>query len=593
LQIKRYTPRAQQLFNITGADIGRPLEHFTHKLDYQSLTQDAGSVLRTLQPTERETLSADGRFYLLRLAPYRTLDDKIDGVVLTLVDMTRRKQSEDTVRHQAETLRERTAILNLAYVLVLDEDWRIQVWSAGCERLYGFSSEEAVGQLLYELLKTEFAQSRESIIEQLQRTGQWEGEFVNTTKSGNALILASHLIFHRREPEQPPVILMVNNDVTASRLAEEELREADRKKDRFLATLAHELRNPLAAMFNSATILQQESADPRALELARNVLHRQLNHLMRLVDDLLDVERLIHGKIKLEKRPIRLSEVFEGAVETCRKLIKEKNQSLSVSLPPEPLIIEGDVTRLSQIVANLLHNSAKYTSAGGKIDLVAEHLDSQVLIRVRDNGIGIKPEALAGIFEMYSQQTVSGENGQQGLGIGLSLVRELTELHGGAVSAASEGLGKGSEFIIRLPLNTTRFDGHLHVGTVENADEAIGSTRAKRVLLVEDNRDVADATAQVLSSEGHQVTVAYGATRALQLIDDFKPEIAILDIGLPEMDGYALAKQIRSRWPHITLIALSGWRGDSHDPRAREAGFSHYFTKPLDPLKLSKHIAQV
>jgi two-component system CheB/CheR fusion protein len=592
LKIKRYTPRAQQLFNITPSDIGRPLEHFTHKLDYNSFTKDATEVLRTLQQVEREVRSSEGHYYLLRLVPYRTLDDKIDGVVLTFVDITVRKAAEEALSRQAEILREQAAVLNLATVMVLDEDWRISAWSTGCERLYGFSNDEALGQLSYELLKTEAAQPRATIIEQLRRTGEWQGEFVNTTRSGDVLIVAGHLILHHREQNQPPVMLMVNNDVTASRLAEEALREADRNKDRFLATLAHELRNPLAAMRSCTMILQERGAEPQAHELARSVLQRQLNYLMRLVDDLLDVERLIHGKINLEKRPVVLGEMIEGAIETCRQPLGEKKHNLTVSLPPEPLTINGDLTRLAQIVANLLHNAIKYTEPGGEISITAERAGPEVLIRVRDNGMGIEPEMLSSIFELYSQRNVSGQDGQQGLGIGLSLVRELAQLHGGSVAASSEGLGHGSEFVVRLPLSTNAESADSSAGPVERAVTSSGS--GKRVLLVEDNRDVADATAQVLRHAGHELAVAHNARRALELIEEFRPQVAVLDIGLPGMDGYALARQIREQRPGVILLALSGWSKTDNNPgAAEEAGFARYFTKPIDPIQLGNFIREL
>ncbi len=452
LRIKLYTPPAQQLFNITPVDLGRPLQHFSNKLERSSLIEDTNEVLRTLQATEREVHSADDHWYLARMAPYRTLDEKIDGVVLTFVDITTRKRSEEQLRRQADTLREQAEILNLAHVFVLDADRRIILWNPGCERLYGYTSEEALGKNAHELLKTDFLRPRAQIDAELKATGQWQGDLIHSTRAGTRIIVASHWILHQREDDKQAVILEVNNDITARRTAEDALLEADQNKDRFLLTLSHELRNPLSAMLSSLTLLQRADVAPDTATKARDIIGRQLNHLMHLVDDLLDIERLTHGRIALKKTRIELSAVVNSAIETARPLIDQKRDKLKVALPTEPVILNGDLTRLAQVLTNLLHNACKYSPPDSSIELNAELVGREVAIRVRDSGMGVAPEMLPKLFDVYAQgQPLPGAE-LQGFGIGLALVRQLTEMHGGTVSASSPGVGKGSEFVVRLPL---------------------------------------------------------------------------------------------------------------------------------------------
>ncbi|MGA2409902.1 MAG: PAS domain-containing protein [Candidatus Binataceae bacterium] len=453
LRIKRYTPHAQGLFNITLADIGRPLDHFTHRLDYGTLTADAESVLRTLQALEREVHGSDGRWYLARLAPYRTLDDKIDGVVLSFVDVTGHHEAEEQLRRQAARLNQQAEIVSQAHVLMLDPDDRIILWNEGCERMYGYTSKEAIGQVASTLLKTEFPQPLAEIKDQLERTGEWEGEMTQQVRWGARIVVASHWTLHRGEGNgDRPAILEVNNDVTARHDAERALREADRNKGWFLAMLAHELRNPLNALLSSVELLERPDVDASDTSLATGILHRQLQLLMRLVDDLLDIERLNHGKIVLSRKRVELASVIDAAIETCKPLIDASRHDFKVTLPAEPIILDADPVRLAQVFANLLHNAIKFTPAGGNIMVNAERSGEDVIVRVADNGIGVEPGMLPRLFEMYEQSTPVSGTEFGGLGVGLALVRQLTEMHGGAVAARSDGPGKGAEFVVRLPI---------------------------------------------------------------------------------------------------------------------------------------------
>jgi two-component system, chemotaxis family, CheB/CheR fusion protein len=594
LQIKRYTPRARELFNITPADIGRPLEHFTNKLEYRSLHEDAERVLHTLRTFEREVRSTEGLWYLSRLTPYRTLEDKIDGVVLTFVDITNRKLFEERLERQTVELKEQAEILNLAHVMILDSDRRILVWNNGCEQLYGYSSVEAVGMHAHELLKTRFPCPPKELEDALQRDGQWQGELTQTTKSGTRLMVASHWIAHRRHPDLPPVILEVNSDITALRLAEEAAQEADRNKDLFLATLAHELRNPLAAMASGVEVLQYPEVDKQSTNRAIRILARQLKNLTRLVDDLLDVERLNHGRIPLRKTRAAVNSIVNAALESCQPRTTSGKHRLNVTIPPQSLFVEGDPVRLAQVVSNLLDNALKFTPEGGTIDLVVEQSGQEVTIRVRDTGVGISPQVIPQIFNLYFQAEPMHQTEVRGLGVGLNLVRRLTEMHGGTVTAHSSGLGRGAEFTVRLPLGSAASPEEYSASTPgAHPSAAAGQSPKRKVLIVDDNQDLAEAAALFLEANGHEVQAAPDGPTALRLVKDFQPDAAVVDIGLPGMDGYELAQRLRELLPDLPLAALSGWRIDPGDGRPREAGFSTYFIKPADPEKLLKFVANL
>jgi signal transduction histidine kinase/ActR/RegA family two-component response regulator len=363
------------------------------------------------------------------------------------------------------------------------------------------------------------------------------------------------------------------------RNAEILLRLADKHKDEFLATLAHELRNPLAPMVNALALLRSPGTPGEVAKEAREIIERQLTHMIRLVDDLLDVSRISRGKLTIRREPIELSGVIRNAVDTVRPLVEREQQTLTVEVPDRPVYMQADPVRLSQVFANLLNNASRYTQSGGRIALSAEVQGNTVCVTVTDNGKGIAAEDLPNIFAMFTQDQEAGVRVQAGLGVGLALAQRLVELHGGSIEAASDGPGRGSTFTVRLPVKAA-----LTGGTDRSAPrQAVEATVAgKRILLVDDNVDFATTLGFLLEQLGHEVRVAHDAAGALAAAAEFRPHFAFLDIGLPVVDGYELARRLHDLLKsEIPLVAISGWGQEEDRRRAKEAGFASYLVKPV------------
>ncbi|HXG09974.1 MAG TPA: ATP-binding protein, partial [Gemmataceae bacterium] len=372
----------------------------------------------------------------------------------------------------------------------------------------------------------------------------------------------------------------------------EALAEADRRKDEFLALLSHELRNPLAPIRNALQIMRLHGPLDPTLEKARDIIERQVRHLSRLVDDLLDVSRITRGKITLRKERLDLSAVARLAIEIARPLIDKRQHQLIVTTATEPLWVEADPVRLEQIISNLLNNAAKYTDPGGRVWLTTERADDWAVLRVRDTGIGIPQEIQAHIFDLFIQADRSLDRSQGGLGIGLTLVRRLVEMHGGTIEAFSPGPGQGSEFIVRLPLAVPRVEETGSAGAPPLRGAGRAAAPPRRVLVVDDNRDGADSLAMLLRFWKHQVAVVYDGPSALESVQTEQPDVVLLDIGLPGMDGYEVARHLRQQLEHQpVLVALTGYGQDEDRRRSREAGFDYHLTKPVDPDALQEVLA--
>jgi PAS domain S-box-containing protein len=382
------------------------------------------------------------------------------------------------------------------------------------------------------------------------------------------------------------------SDVTRRKEAEAALREADRRKDEFLATLAHELRNPLAPMHNALHLIRLARSNPATLSQASAMMERQLQQMKRLVDDLLDVSRISRDKLELRKEFVDLASVVKRATETSRPLIEAAQQELLVSLPPEPVLLDADPVRLAQAFSNLLNNAAKYSERGGRIWFRVEHNADEVVVRVKDTGIGIPAEKIPNIFDMFVQVDRSLERSQGGLGIGLTLVKQLVQMHGGTIEAESAGLGKGCEFTVRLAVAVT--PGIDRMPEKQNKDLTRSEVR-RRILVVDDNQDSADSLAMMLKLLGHDVSSAHDGLEAVAAARRFMPQLAFLDLGMPRMNGYDAARLIRQQ-PEcngMILVALTGWGQEEDKRRSYEAGFDFHMVKPIDFTAVESLIADL
>ena len=370
--------------------------------------------------------------------------------------------------------------------------------------------------------------------------------------------------------------------------AEASLRLADRRKDEFLATLGHELRNPLAPLLTAVELLKTSGASEPVATRLRPVMERQINHLVRLVNDLLEVSRITRGLIEVRREPIDLVTVLNSAVDASKPILDAAGHHVEIDLPREPVIVNGDTVRLTQVFSNLLNNAAKYTNEGGRVRVRLWTTNDRVAVSIRDNGIGIAQNQLNSVFEMFTQVDRSNRLAQGGLGIGLTLVRSLVSMHDGIVEAHSEGLGTGSEFVVSLPLMSAE--------ALPAGQPAIARRFPnRRILIVDDNRDAADTLGQLLTALGATIAVAHSGSAALDALEVFHPDAVVLDIGMPEMDGYEVARRIRTmaQHQHLLLIALTGWGQEADHDRSRAAGFDHHVVKPPDVERLRELLTNV
>ena len=512
-------------------------------------------------------------------------------ILLAIEDITEQRRAEEE-RRELET-RFTSLVKNIKdhAIFTLDPEGRVTSWNVEAERILGYNEAGALGQSFAVIFTPEdVAQGLPDLeLRMALAQGRAEDERWHVCKSGERFwalgIVTPTYDAHGKHTGFSKIL----RDMTDRKRAQdtlqqqaEALREADRRKDEFLAMLAHELRNPLTPIRNALHIVQMRGQERRqAVRQAWAMIERQVETLVRLVDDLLDVSRISRGKINLKKEPVDVATLVARAVEGSRPLIEARRHDLEVTLPDEPMWVEADPTRMAQVLWNLLNNAAKYTPEGGRIWLTAAKEGGEAIIRVRDTGMGIPPEMLPKMFDLFTQAERTLDRAEGGLGIGLTLVRRLTEMHNGVVEAFSAGPGEGSEFVVRLPLLPD-------VSPVAAAHESDGGKRAKaavthRILVVDDNRDSADSLAMLLRLVGHDVRTVHDGRQALVVAATYRPDLVLLDIGLPGMDGFAVARHMRSQpeLAGVVLVALTGYGSDGDRRQAQAAGFNHHMVKPV------------
>ncbi|AVS74748.1 PAS domain S-box protein [Paracidovorax cattleyae] len=740
LRITRFTPSAVTLFNLIATDVGRPLSHLRTQLQYPELAEDARRVLERLALVEREVGASDGNWYLVRMLPYRTLDDRIAGVVLTFVDISERKQGQEALRrsedrfsaivnqavvgvvqtdleghitfvnrhyshmlgyghdeligtqlldliHPADrqlsahlmrrladhgehfhiekrclrkdgstlwlhnsvsyladayggptasivvcndiserkraenALRESTERLRLVVenaveyaIFSTDLDRRITTWNSGAERILGYSENEAVGQLADMIFTPEDRAAGAPLSETRTAlaTGGALDDRLHQRKDGSRF-WASGALMPMHDGADTVVgfvkILRDQSDQRASQQALEQsradllkalreneearaaLQAADATKDRFLAVLSHELRNPLASIAGASAVLATEGAEPADRDQAARIVQRQARAMAVLLDDLMDLSRLRLGRMVLQQREVALEEIVEAALEATLGAIRAAGHELVQDLPGDPVILRADPVRIAQVLANLLSNAAKYTPDHGRIRLSAWTEGESIHLRVEDNGIGMDPDTVDDMFTMFSQSPDAGMRHTQGLGIGLALVRNIVEMHHGTVRGESAGPSQGSRFTVQLPLPVPAQPSTSGAGRAQVPDDGQGAgDRAPRVLLADDNVDVTWSISHLL--EGCAVATAADGHEALRKARELEPDVAVLDLGMPGLDGMSVARALRAEpsGARMLLVAATGWGQDHNREQAREAGFDAYMVKPLDVRELQRLI---
>lgn len=466
-------------------------------------------------------------------------------------------------------------------------DGVITTWNAGAERIFGLRADEASGTPVARLMPPAHEDEEADVQARMQRGERIAHSEATVLNRDGRSVYLSVAISPLRDANGAVIgISRVVRDISDSKRLQEELKavaaglaEQDRRKNEFLAILAHELRNPLAPLRNALQILQQTDPDMPADRAAIAMMVRQMAQMVRLVDELLDVSRVSRGKIELRKGPVELTSLVDDAAEAARSECDSMRQELIVSVPPEPMFVDGDPVRLLQVIGNLLSNASKFTEGGGRIELRLDREGNGALIRVRDNGIGITKAQLSRIFDMFAQADNSLERTRSGLGIGLTLVKRLVEMHGGSVFAHSAGAGQGSEFVVRLPVLTETQSSQ----PPERLEHAPMTARAGRILVVDDNHDSADSLATLLQMRGYEVYTAYDGVRAVEDAVTVRPDLILLDLGLPGLNGFEAARRIREQRSerHFMLVALTGLAQEDDRRRSREAGFDAHLVKPV------------
>jgi len=600
LRVRRFTPATTAVARIGPADLGRPLANLALKVRDDDLLADAERVLADPTPIEAEVTGEDERWFSRRVLPYRTADDRVDGVCLTFHEITALKKAvaeSEYARLYAEAII-RTSRTPL---LVLDMDHRVVSANRAFYETFEIEEDEGetVGRRIYELGNGQWAIPRvralleEAPLRQEREVRDYDVEHLFERIGWRSMRLNADVMPRTGRPD---LILVSIEDVTDLRKAEmaaqsraDDLAKDHRRKDEFLAMLGHELRNPLAALANGVELLEQAGSPD--IEPIRDMMARQTGRMTAMLDQLLDVARVISGKLELAREAADVADAARSAVESVTPLLEAAGHELTVSLPPAgTVLVHGDAARLAQVTENLLANAAKYTDDGGRIWLTLEATDDTVELSVRDTGIGVEPDLLAHIFDLFTQAPVGLDRAKGGLGLGLALVRNLVQMHGGSVEAFSAGAGKGTEIVVTLPRLRT---GRRASPRKEREErEAAAPPAERRILVVDDEPDAAGALVELLGQRGHTARAVPDGASALALVETFDPELVLLDLGLPGMNGYEVARKLREMLgKRMMLVALTGYQDDP--VRLLRAGFDAHLLKPASLDQLFALVAEL
>jgi PAS domain S-box-containing protein len=559
---------------------GQPIDHL-HTAAEHGRAEDEGWRIRK-----------DGTAFLANtiVNPLRDKAGTLVGYASIIHDLSKREEQRRDLRRVEERFRLLVEAVKDYAIFMLDPDGRVATWNAGAAAIKGYRAEDIIGKHFSTFYPQEAVDRRwpDYELAVARDQGRFEDEGWRMRQDGTRFWANVVITALRDEGGVLLGFAKVTRDLTDRRRIEA-LEQSNKRINEFLAMLAHELRNPLAPIRNAVTVMHRAHATPEQMDWARGVIDRQITHLTRLVDDLLDMSRITTGKITLRREPLDLREAVARAVEATRPLIEGRRQHLQVDTPPDAVMVLGDVTRLTQVVLNLLNNASKYTPEDGRISVSLVRKAELADILVRDNGIGIPPELLPSIFDLFAQGQRSLDRAEGGLGIGLTLVRRLVEMHGGGVDATSEGPQQGSSFTVTLPLAK---DAR---ATAASPRPAAATAAPRRILVVDDNADSADSMAMLLELTGHASRTAHDGPSAFVAAAEFRPDIVLLDLGLPGMSGFDVAVHLRQMdgLERVPIVAMTGYGLDEDRRRTKAAGFAAHLVKPIDPAALEKLVLEL
>ena len=559
----------EQIFHIVNERTGKPVEHPVAKvLQTGGIVGLANHTVLITRDGRRVPIDDSG-------APVRLANGDLVGIVVVFRDVTERKRAE----HDHAWL---AAIVDSSDDAIVSKtlDGIVTSWNPAAMRLFGYAPAEIIGKPITTIVPPELHAEEHELLARLRSGERIEHfETIRLAKDGRRIDISLTVSPIRDEDGDVIGASKIARDITERKRTDHLMREANRQKDEFLATLAHELRNPLAPICAAAELFKRARSLAPELRAATSILERQARQMTHLVDDLLDVSRITSGRIRLHPEPLELNELLQAIMETYRQSAETARHQITLTTSGEHVYVSGDRTRLTQVFSNILHNAVKYTPASGRIEVTLRTENRQAVVSVRDSGMGIPPEMLEHIFEPFAQLDRSYERAEGGLGIGLTLAKRLVELHEGRIEARSSGRGSGTELVIRLPVIAAAPAQRASAPPRQSAVSA-----SCRVLIADDNHDAAVSLSMLLQTMGHDTRVVHDGIEALEEAEHFRPNVVLLDIGMPRLDGYETARRIASRpWAVATqIVAVTGWGQETDRQRAKEAGFHRHLVKPVD-----------